>query len=205
MNLSTYSWWDLSFGAGWFCFVGSRARGGPYCFSSPASLAVLALSSMAASFLAKASNPEDPNFQSVWNEFFCNTALVKALGSVDVGVATQLVNAGALWTGEKWSTGRASTALYRATNIPLVSRNFEDYKAVFLYSLAMHFIVDVSAMDLPAEGAAAAFQLAEGYVKENMVVDGEKQEKEEHQVFSMKKKPAKEGGQEDIGQLFGWE
>ena len=90
---------------------------------------------------------------------------------------------------------------------PFVSNSFEEYKAAFLYALALHWNLDLAAPDLCKEGADAAFTLAmalreEAPEQSTMPLDQEVMELDgtDEELFPWEE--AHEGLPTDLGNLW---
>ena len=118
------------------------------------------LAMQATNIITTLSNPEHPAFEAAWSTFMFNVEAVRGLGQVDGPSASAILTGGQAWQGAGWTTGKASRLLYKATGVPLVSAQFEDCKGIFLYALALHWNLDVTAMDLKAPDGAFALSLA---------------------------------------------
>ena len=111
-------------------------------------------------------NPDAPQFREKWDSLYCNLAGVHALGALSPEVAAQLLQAAQLWSGDNWTTSKASLLLYQTSGIPFVSSSWEEYKRLWLYTLALYYGVDVLELNLDPAAAQAAFTLVERLAKE---------------------------------------
>ena len=102
-----------------------------------------------------------PTWSATWSSFLFNVEAVKSLGTPNDAQA--IITSGEAWRGDGWSTSRASKILYQVTSVPLVSATIEEYKAAFLYSLALHWGLDVPTYELSERASDAAFALEAAY------------------------------------------
>jgi len=95
-----------------------------------------------------------------WSQFLFNIDMAKSI-TVDKNVANTLLTTGVAWSGDGWTTGSASKKLWETVKIPLVVPDFKEYLHVWLFALAMHWDIEVPALNLSAPAADASFQLLE--------------------------------------------
>ena len=134
-------------------------------------------------------NPEAPQFQKSWDSLYCNLGGVHALGALAPEVAAQLLQVAQLWSGENWTTSKASLLLYQTSGIPFVSSSWEEYKQLWLYTLALYYGVDVLQMNLAPEAAQAAFTLVERLASEKKEPPKSMEVDQDHRIFSCRKRP----------------
>ena len=103
----------------------------------------------------------NPGFNVAWTQFFLNPDSVRTLKTLNEATVTELITAGAHWTGAGWNTSKASKVLYNLTGVPLVTSEFSEYKNAWFFALALHYNVQIAQMDLSDRASEAAFQLAE--------------------------------------------
>ena len=96
-------------------------------------------------------------WNAAWGNFLFNVELVRSLGHP--AEATAIIQAGEGWQGDGWTTSRASRVLHEVTGVPLVAATIGDYKAAFLYGLALHWSLDVASFNLSERAADAALDL----------------------------------------------
>ena len=118
--------------------------------------------------------PEDPSFTSSWKSFLFNVEAVKQITreiGEDLPQYAAILQAGQRWQGEGCTTGYCSRTLFMAAGVTLVSSSFLEYLNAFLFSLSLHWSLDVSQLSLPERGSDAAFQLAQLYAHEEQGMD----------------------------------
>ena len=108
---------------------------------------------------------------TTWSQFLFNIDMAKSI-AVDKNVATALLTTGVGWSGDGWTTGSASKKLWETVKIPLVVPDFKEYLHVWLFTLAMHWDIEVPALNLSAPAADASFQLLELLHSDQMETDG---------------------------------
>ena len=103
---------------------------------------------------------EEPEGIRAWAEFFMNVPLArKFLTQIPKEVATACLNQGLKWSGQGWSTSRASRKVYELTGVPLVSSRVEEYRDAFLFALAMALEVEIQGIDLGDRASEVAYHL----------------------------------------------
>jgi len=105
---------------------------------------------------------------------------VKSLGTPVDGQA--IISSGEAWRGDGWSTSRALKVLYQVTSVPLVAASIAEYKGAFLYSLSLHWGLDVPAYELSERASDAAFALEAAYSWEGGAGEGDHAEKTDEEM-----------------------
>ena len=109
-------------------------------------------------------NNENPAFNDTWKEFFLNVDMVQCITEeIDHDIANGILAAGTNWNGDGWNSTSASKTLFDITGVPLVAGDFSVYRDAFLYSLAIHWDVEIPSVTLADRSAEAAFYLAQAY------------------------------------------
>ena len=117
----------------------------------------------------------DTNFHTAWKSFLFNVDMVKKVTvelNQDLSRAENLLRVGQQWSGTGCSTGHCSRVLYGETGITMVSSQFQDYLHCFLFSLTLHWGLEVPMADLPDKAAEGAFLLATKYAQETGEAEG---------------------------------
>ena len=138
-------------------------------------------------------DPQDSEFYGAWKHFLYNVQAVQALTEElkdhPEGFA-EILTAGLLWEGQGCSTGHCSRELYKTCGVTLVTGNFKEYLNAFLYSLTLHWALEVQSLTLDGQAAQAAFLLQGLYCQQanqDMQIDDDKasgnQSEDENEMF----------------------
>ena len=118
------------------------------------------------SLSTKLTQVDDGEYHHAWKTFLFNIPAVKTVTTEiadNVELANEILRAGQAWSGSGCTTGYCSKTLFGATGVTLVSAQFADYIGAFLYSLCLHWSLEVLQLDLPDKAAEAAFALSQAY------------------------------------------
>ena len=88
-----------------------------------------------------------------------NMELLQLLGEVEKETAQAILNTGMKFGGVGWTTGRASRVLHELSGVALVSAQWADYLACWLFALSLHWNLELQALDLSDKVAEAGFAL----------------------------------------------
>ena len=79
-----------------------------------------------------------------WQSFCFDLGKVRGLdGFMDVGKANLKLVAGAAYGGAGWTTANASKTLYNLTGLCVHAKDFQEYKRVWLLTLALYLGTDL--------------------------------------------------------------
>ena len=103
---------------------------------------------------------QTPGYFEAWKTFLFNIPLVQKI-TTEVGPnptkLQEVLNAGQSWTGEGCTTGYCSRTLFKSSQVTLVSSEFDQYKNCFLFSLCLHWSLEVLILDLVDKAGEAAY------------------------------------------------
>ena len=123
-------------------------------------------SSSSEAFLQRLLHRDAEQSKTTWSDFFCNVPVVVAItGSVTTETANLLLEAGSGWEGEGLNTSQASKRLFAACGVGLVSADFKAYKEAFLFSLALHWGIEIPSFQMTDKQSEAAFALCQAYAE----------------------------------------
>ena len=80
---------------------------------------------------------EGQRFDDAWAKFLFNFDQLTILRSLGKEVLMSVMQAGLRYTGSGWNTGRAARTLYEVSGVALVCGNFQSYRDIWLYMLAL--------------------------------------------------------------------
>ena len=108
---------------------------------------------------ASALTGEGDVFNKAWEAFLFNVDRLTEAKSLPHDKLLQVLTAGLRYDGSGWNTSKASQALWDITGVALVRSNFQFYRDIWLFVLAMVGNIEVPNLDLSQEQAEAAFAL----------------------------------------------
>ena len=106
---------------------------------------------------ASALTGEGDVFNKAWEAFLFNVDRLTEAKSLPHDKLLQVLTAGLRYDGSGWNTSKASQALWDITGVALVRSNFQFYRDIWLFVLAMVGNIEVPNLDLSQEQAEAAF------------------------------------------------
>ena len=75
-----------------------------------------------------------------WSDFFLNVEMVRYINSaVDKETAKALIVAGLAWGGAGWSNTKAFKDVYDVSGVPIVTKDFQEYKGLWILQLCTHW------------------------------------------------------------------
>ena len=105
-------------------------------------------------------NDDSETFHKAWSKLFLNPAEIRKIeGLIQASTANDLLSSGLNWNGGGWNTGTSSKRLHELTGIAMVTAEFEEYKNLYLFALALLWGIDVPSFALSPPAAEAAFAL----------------------------------------------